>query len=153
LVQASAAALFSQSFPLQALGSDHSTTETSYVDGRIGSMARMPSMDRLRALSVHEEEEWVKGVTFADWCSLIQRSFEHRFWIPEQQADDASFDIGDATPWVRGMYRDCLDCHDPWCSFQLRPNQAIAIAVAPFLFDPSHARVMLHAVGLQPHIV
>jgi len=153
VVQASAASAFSQSFPLQSLSSDHVATGASYVDGRIGNLARMPSMDRLRALSVCEEEEWAKGVTFADWYNLIQRSFEHRFWIPEDKAQDASYDIGAATPWVRGMYKDCLGCHDEWCTFQLRPNQAIAMAVAPFLFDPAHARVSLLAFQLQQRYV
>jgi glycogen debranching enzyme len=97
----------------------------------------------LRALSTQEHDEWVKGVSFADWLSLILRSFEYHFWVPEQQAQDSAYDIGSCAPWVRGMYKDCLGCRDQWCSLQLRPNQAIAMAVAPFLFDATHARVLL----------
>jgi glycogen debranching enzyme len=102
-----------------------------------GRLARGPSTDRLKALSVVDDDEWCKGVSFADWHDLVQRSFERHFWIPEDAAEDCSYAMGGTTPWVRGMYKDCLGCHDEWCMLQLRPNQA----VAPSLFDPDHARV------------
>lgn len=104
-------------------------------------LARGPSTERLKALGVVDSDDWAKGVTFADWCSLIQRSFERHFWIPEDKAEDASYAIGSLSPWARGVYKDCLGCEDEWCMLQLRPNQAVAMAVAPFLFDPDHARV------------
>jgi hypothetical protein len=74
-------------------------------------------------------------------AGLIQRSFERFFWIPEDKSQDASYNIHSHTPWVRGIYKDVLGCRDAWCSLQLRPNQAVAMAVAPFLFDAAHARV------------
>lgn len=72
---------------------------------------------------------------------LIQRSFERFFWIPEVKTEDVGYEIRGLTPWVRGIYKDVLGCHDEWCMLQLRPNQAVAMAVAPFLFDAAHARV------------
>jgi hypothetical protein len=104
-------------------------------------MPRGLSTDRLKALSIVEQDDWAKGVTFADWYHLVQRSFERCFWIPEHSDEDAGYDMGSCTPWQRGIYKDCLACHDQWCMFQLRPNQAIAMAVAPFLFDANHALV------------
>lgn len=133
--QSKAASAFSASFPMKSLESDHAPKGSS------SRLTRGPSTDRLRALSVVETDDWSKGVTFADWYSLIQRSFERYFWIPEDGAQDGSYDIGSSRPWVRGIYKDCIGCQDDWFMFQLRPNQAIAMAVAPFLFDPDHARV------------
>lgn len=136
-LKSKAASAFSASFPLKLLESEHSPKGSS------SRLTRGPSTDRLRALSIVETDDWTKGVTFADWYSLIQRSFERYFWIPEDGAQDGSYDIGSSRPWVRGIYKDCLGCQDDWFMFQLRPNQAIAMAVAPFLFDTDHARVAL----------
>jgi hypothetical protein len=164
-LQTKAASAFSASFPLASLDSDQPPA-AAHADGRLGRMSRGPSTDRLKALSIVQQDDWVKGVTFADWCDLVQRSFERYFWIPEHKDEDCGYDIGSCTPWQRGMYKDCLACHDEWCMFQLRPNQAIAMAVAPFLFDSTHARVrpillrcrpaslqrQSHAVALRSHL-
>ena len=145
--QAKAASAFAGSFPLKPLENERAAKAAP------SRLARGPSTDRLKALSVVDDDDWCKGVSFADWHDLVQRSFERHFWIPEDAAEDGSYAMGGATPWVRGMYKDCLGCHDEWCMLQLRPNQAIAMAVAPSLFDPDHARVRSSPYRIFPATV
>ena len=111
---------------------------------RLGSRSHLQRAFFCFLLKICHERalEWmIMMMTFADWCSLIRRSFEHHFCIPEDKAEDASYAIGSLSPWARGVYKDCLGCEDEWCMLQLRPNQTVAMAVAPFLFDADHARV------------
>lgn len=57
----------------------------------------------------------------------------------------SSFRLGDVER-SRGIYKDTLGSAQPWGDFRLRPNQCIAMVVAPELFDPEHARIALDNV-------
>lgn len=46
----------------------------------------------------------------------------------------------------RGIYKDTFGGQQPWADYRLRPNQCVAMVVAPELFDPEHARIALRNV-------
>lgn len=46
----------------------------------------------------------------------------------------------------RGIYKDTVGASQTWCDYQLRCNLVVALAVAPGLFDATHARVALRSV-------
>ena len=43
----------------------------------------------------------------------------------------------------RGIYKDLYQSSDEWRNYQCRPNQVVAMAVAPELFTPKFAREAL----------
>jgi glycogen debranching enzyme len=78
------------------------------------------------------------GTTFwswSDWSSKILLNFERCFWV----------DACSQHPLInrRNIYKDTCGASDEWQDFQLRPNFVVAMAVAPELFDVSHARSAL----------
>lgn len=65
------------------------------------------------------------------WNEKIQDSFEAQFFVS----------LDDRSQYVhkRGMYKDSVGSSSPWCDYQLRPNFAVAMVVAPELFNVQHA--------------
>ncbi|KAJ1956927.1 bifunctional 4-alpha-glucanotransferase/amylo-alpha-1,6-glucosidase, partial [Linderina pennispora] len=85
-----------------------------------------------------------KHVTYAEWDALVQRSFEKHFWVPLSAVDDAEYHVDTALVNRRGIYRDTYGSTQAWADYQFRPNIAVAMVVAPELFDTGHALVCLH---------
>jgi glycogen debranching enzyme len=85
----------------------------------------------------------MKGVgelALSSWKDLIKESFERCFYIPNDAQEDERFVIKREFVNKRGIYKDVLDCRStPWAEYQLRPNQCVAMAVAPDLFTQEHA--------------
>lgn len=52
---------------MKPMGSSRSEPQASSAPGRMGRLSRGPSTERLKALSVEEDDVWVQGVSFADW--------------------------------------------------------------------------------------
>ena len=84
-------------------------------------------------------------LSYAEWAARLRASFERRFYVPLRPADDAAFGVNSALAHVRGIYRDTAGASAEWRDYQLRPNFAVAMAVAPELFD---ARRASHALGV-----
>jgi glycogen debranching enzyme len=78
-------------------------------------------------------------VSFKEWDSLLQKSFEHCYYVPEDPADDHNYDLDSKIVHRRGIYKDLYRSGKPYEDYQLRPNFCIAMVVAPELFDQQHA--------------
>jgi glycogen debranching enzyme len=84
-------------------------------------------------------------LSYAEWAARLRSGFERRFWVPLRASEDSSFCTNSALANVRGIYRDTAGASAEWADYQLRPNFAIAMAVAPELFD---ARRASHALAV-----
>ncbi|RWS09635.1 glycogen debranching enzyme-like isoform X3 [Dinothrombium tinctorium] len=86
-------------------------------------------------------EKW----TWNHWAKLIQDNFEKYFWI---DSDSRNFSENVNVKLVNrlGIYKDSFGATHEWQDYQLRPNLVIAMAVAPELFDASHAQKALSLV-------
>ncbi|KAG7093876.1 hypothetical protein E1B28_007515 [Marasmius oreades] len=91
-------------------------------------------------------------VTYGEWASLIQQSFETFYYIPTNPANDGLYKVDSKLVNRRGMYKDVYGSGKgrEWSDYQLRPNFPIAMTVAPELFDPQHA---LKAIQLADKVL
>ena len=89
-------------------------------------------------------------ITFEAWNNLLQENFERKFYVPVDPQDDAKFDIDPTIVNRRGIYKDLYRSGKPFEDYQLRPNFAVAMAVAPELFTPEYA---VHAVNMADEII
>ncbi|KAI0898190.1 glycoside hydrolase family 13 protein [Annulohypoxylon nitens] len=78
-------------------------------------------------------------ITFSAWADLLKSSFEHSYYVPVDPSDDAKYAVNPAVVNRRGIYKDLFRSGKEYEDYQLRPNFAIAMTVAPDLFDPDHA--------------
>lgn len=96
----------------------------------------------------------VKGdgtsVTYKDWNNLIQMNFEKCFYVPLNPDDDPQFEIDSSIVNRRGIYKDLLKSGKPYEDYQLRPNFAIAMVVAPELFTQAKA---LKAIQIADEVI
>ena len=86
---------------------------------------------------------------WSDWREALAHSFERCFWVPLSPSEDALFGCEGKYVGVRGIYRDTYGSAAGWPDYQLRPNQLVAMAVAPQLFTPSRAQSALAIVERQ----
>jgi glycogen debranching enzyme len=82
------------------------------------------------------------GVTLKDgnvllyttWADNLKKHFDRLFFIPE------------SSDRLSGYFKDTLGSSISKNDFQLRPNQCIALAIAPRLFDVNHAQTALNTI-------
>ena len=84
-------------------------------------------------------------LSFASWFDKIKDNFEKKFWIPSSSAEDRLFHINPALINRRGIYKDVFQSSKEFSDYQFRPNQLIAMVVAPEIFTRSRAQ---HAIQL-----
>lgn len=84
-----------------------------------------------------------KPFSYQEWDDLLQAQFENYFWVPLDPADDAKHHQSTSMVHRRGMYKDTVGATSEWCDYQLRPNFAMAMCVAPELFTKENAQVAL----------
>ncbi|KLJ07169.1 hypothetical protein EMPG_17339 [Blastomyces silverae] len=82
-------------------------------------------------------------ITFSDWAGRIHENFNRAYYIPLHPADDSQHDIDPSIVHRRGIYKDLYKSSNPYQDYQLRPNFAIAMVVAPSLFPLENA---IHAL-------
>ncbi|BFZ63502.1 bifunctional 4-alpha-glucanotransferase/amylo-alpha-1,6-glucosidase [Saitoella coloradoensis] len=78
-------------------------------------------------------------VSFEEWEGKVQKSFERCYYVPENPEDDKNYDVNPEVVNRRGIYKDLYRSSREYEDYQLRPNFAIAMNVAPELFIPEHA--------------
>ncbi|CAN9506545.1 unnamed protein product [Ophioblennius macclurei] len=76
-------------------------------------------------------------MSYEDWDHKIQENFERNFYISQNQKD--SEEKHPELVHKRGIYKDSFGASSPWCDYQLRPNFAVAMVVAPELFSVQKA--------------
>jgi glycogen debranching enzyme len=91
-----------------------------------------------------------KSIRYSDWASRIETSFEKCYYVPTDPKDDASYDVNPKVINRRGVYKDLYRSGKEYEDYQLRPNFAIAMCVAPKLFDPEKA---LQAISLADKVL
>ncbi|KAJ4458312.1 putative Glycogen debranching enzyme [Paratrimastix pyriformis] len=99
---------------------------------------------------VYVPDETGPGYTFLAyqaWDKVLQANFEKHFYIPTHPREDPAYLIASDLANKRGFYKDVLEPTQPWHAYQLRPNQCVAMTVAPELFVPHHVQGALQLIG------
>lgn len=78
-------------------------------------------------------------ISLQEWDALLLENFEKKFYVPESPEDDAKYDIDRSLVNRRGIYKDLYRSGKAYEDYQLRPNFAIAMTVAPELFTSEYA--------------
>ncbi|KAK6344089.1 hypothetical protein TWF696_007736 [Orbilia brochopaga] len=78
-------------------------------------------------------------ISWENWAEKIKANFEKCYYIPKDPGDDSWYHINPSIINRRGIYKDLYKSGKEYEDYQLRPNFPIAMAVAPDLFDPTHA--------------
>ena len=89
-------------------------------------------------------------VTFTEWASKVEKSFERCYYVPIDPKEDSNYDVNSAIINRRGIYKDLYRAGKEYEDYQLRANFPIAMTVAPKLFTPEKA---LHALELADSII
>ena len=81
-------------------------------------------------VTVRLGEDRRQPLSFVEWNRLLQKSFEEKFWVPEDPTE-GNLKEGDEAGYIhrRGIYKDCFKASQRFTDFQLRPNFPIAIVV------------------------
>ncbi|KAK7970813.1 hypothetical protein PG988_009886 [Apiospora saccharicola] len=78
-------------------------------------------------------------ITYAEWADLLKSKFEYSYYVPKDASDDSNYAVNSSVVNRRGIYKDLYRSGKEYEDYQLRPNFAIAMTVAPELFNPDHA--------------
>ena len=78
-------------------------------------------------------------VSFQQWNDLLQENFERCYYIPSTPEEDSKYDVDPNIINRRGIYKDLYRSGKPYEDYQLRAQVAMAMTVAPELFDTDHA--------------
>ena len=89
-------------------------------------------------------------ISFQDWASRINNSFERCYYVPLDPQEDRQYDVNATIINRRGIYKDLYKSGKEYEDYQLRPNFPIAMTVAPQLFSPEKA---LHTLELADSVL
>jgi glycogen debranching enzyme len=87
-----------------------------------------------------------RSISWSHWSSLICANFESWFYVPIRREHDLKFFIEERHVGARGIYKDVVGSSSEFADYQFRPNVAVAMTVAPELFDPAHAVLCLNLI-------
>lgn len=71
---------------------------------------------------------------YTTWMENLKKNFDKLYFVPE------------SSDRLSGYYRDTFGSSSVRSDLQLRPNQCVALAIAPDLFDRNHAQVALGTI-------
>ena len=80
-----------------------------------------------------------QNISFEQWAHNIAQNFERCYYIPVDPIEDGGYDVNPSIINRRGIYKDLYKSGKEYEDYQLRPNFAIAMSVAPQLFTPAKA--------------
>lgn len=83
-------------------------------------------------------------ITLAQWADKIKQNFEKYFWIGGEQG--AEVEPNPELVNCTNMYKDSVNSGHKYTDYQLRPNYAIALAVAPDLVEPGRGMAGLRTM-------
>jgi glycogen debranching enzyme len=109
----------------------------------------MEDLSEAGVISTHGVEIKAEGhrkLTYKEWADRIQENFEKCYWVPQHENEDREYVIEKKLVNRRGIYKDVFKPSQAYTEYQLRPNLCIAMAYAPELFQPDHARLCLKNV-------
>lgn len=91
-----------------------------------------------------------QDITFEAWADLIKSNFERCYYIPKDPSEDTKHVVNPGVVNRRGIYKDLFGAGKEYEDYQLRPNYAIAMTVAPDLFTTENA---LSAIGIADEVL
>lgn len=111
------------------------------IQGLLKSTLRFVNDLNAKGLFDFTEVEKPDGskISLRSWEDLIQANFEKCFYIPEDARDDHKYRVNPNVVNRRGIYKDLYRSGKEYEDYQLRPNFAIAMCVAPELFSNDKA--------------
>lgn len=111
------------------------------IQGLLKSTLRFVNELNADGLFDHTEVEKPDGtkISLKAWEDLLQENFEKCFYVPEDSVDDHKFAVNPEVINRRGIYKDLYRSTREFEDYQLRPNFAIAMCVAPELFSADKA--------------
>lgn len=111
------------------------------INGLLKSCLRFLSELHEKGLFKYDHVEKPNGekVSLKEWNDLVLTNFEMKFYVPSSEDEDDRYDIDASLVNRRGIYKDLYRSGKPYEDYQLRPNFAIAMTVAPELFTPDYA--------------
>lgn len=111
------------------------------IQGLLKSTLRFVNELNSKGLFKYTEVEKPDGdkISLKEWEKLVQQNFERCFFIPEDASEDRKYVVNPNVVNRRGIYKDLFRSGKEYEDYQLRPNFAIAMCVAPELFDPEKA--------------
>ncbi|KAK5988574.1 Glycogen debranching enzyme [Cladobotryum mycophilum] len=89
-------------------------------------------------------------ISFSGWSNLLKANFEKCYYVPLSAEEDSKYDVNPDVINRRGIYKDLYKSGKEYEDYQFRCNFAIAMTVAPELFDPEHA---LHTLCLADNVL
>lgn len=116
------------------------------LQGLLKSTLRFVNQLHEKGLFDYTEVEKNDGskISLRAWEALLQENFERCFYVPEDPLDDGSYEVKPEIVNRRGIYKDLFRSGKEYEDYQLRPNFAFAMCVAPELFDPKKAVVAIN---------
>lgn len=111
------------------------------IQGLLKSTLRFVNELNGKGLFEYTEVEKPDGtkVGLRQWEELLQENFEKCFYVPEDAGEDYKYQINPGVVNRRGIYKDLYRSGKEYEDYQLRPNFAIAMCVAPELFSADKA--------------
>jgi len=101
----------------------------------------------LRALSAIPAytHQTVEGQTLTEWADKIQANFDKYYWVEDTKGSQVEPhpELVNCTQ----IYKDSVGSGHRYTDYQLRPNYAVALAVAPSITSPTRAWAALSTMG------